>query len=118
MPTTPTVHDPRWLPLVLQAIETLSGYGLPRPAGMEDDHGAGAGYALRPRQMKDGRTRYRLVFRRPNGRHVQIGYWFVEPAGPVDGKIIKINRGTEFERLVRVRLDDLGLPCRLEPVYP
>lgn len=33
MTTAPTVHDPRWLPIIVQAMETLSGYGLPKPAG-------------------------------------------------------------------------------------
>lgn len=92
MKTPPIVHDDRWLPIVQRAMETLSGYGLPKPAGMEDERGAVAGYALHSRLTKDGRTCYRLTFRRRDGRNVQIGYWFVEPSGWVDGKI---GRGTK-----------------------
>lgn len=115
------VGDERWRAIVEQARRQGNAKNLPRPAGLEEECGGQAGYALQKTRLVDGRLGCYLMFSRRDRSTVHIGSFVLDgygetgpqlrkrkrPAGALTaGRVIALACG----RSVRVEVDERGLP--------
>ena len=116
------VRDERWREIVEQARRQGNAKNLPRPAGLEEERGNSAGYALQKARRVDGRLGCYLMFSRRDRSTVHIGSFVLDGYGetgpqlrkrkrpaagaPTAGRVIALACG----RSVRVEVDERGLP--------